>query len=97
MIVEMKNQSATGATGFGQLSEKELETIQSTVDRLNPDMDKGRFLQSIREVKAHYLLWKEYNDKALAEEAELGISRGAPAAAAPGKTIEELQAELSTL
>jgi len=74
MIKEMKQQSSTGATGFGAMSEKELALIQSAVDRLDPDMDRERFLQAMDEVKGHYARWKEYNDKALAEEAAMGIS-----------------------
>ena len=73
MIKEMKQQSSTGATGFGAMSEKELALIQSAVDRLDPDMDRDRFMQAMEEVKGHYTLWKEYNDKALAEEAAQGI------------------------
>ncbi len=71
MIKEMKQQSSTGATGFGAMSEKELALIQSAVDRLDPDMDRDRFMQAMAEVKGHYTLWKEYNDKALAEEAAI--------------------------
>jgi len=74
MIKEMKQQSSTGATGFGAMSEKELALIQSAVDRLDPDMDRERFLQAMDEVKGHYARWKEYNDKALAEEAAMGLS-----------------------
>jgi hypothetical protein len=74
MIKEMKQQSATGATGFGAMSEKELALIQSAVDRLDADMDKPRVLESLNEIKEHYTRWKEYNDKALAEEAEMGIN-----------------------
>jgi len=71
MIKEMKQQSSTGATGFGAMSEKELALIQSAVDRLDPNMDRDRFLQAMAEIKGHYQLWKEYNDKALAEEARM--------------------------
>ena len=74
MIKEMKQQSSTGATGFGAMSEKELALIQSAVDRLDADMDKPRVLESLNEIKEHYTRWKEYNDKALAEEAAMGIS-----------------------
>jgi len=71
MIKEMKQQSSTGATGFGAMSEKELALIQSAVDRLDPNMDSDRFLQAMAEIKGHYQLWKEYNDKALVEEARM--------------------------
>lgn len=74
-IGEMKAQSATGATGFGQLNEKELDAIQSAVVRFDSDMSVPAQLQNLQELQRHIErqkaiaeVIKEYNMGLISEE-----------------------------
>lgn len=52
LIAEMKAQSRTGATGFGQLNMKELGVLESAATKLDPALDEATFnaeLSRIRE------------------------------------------------
>jgi hypothetical protein len=56
-IEKLKTQSKTGATGFGSLAVKELETIQSAATALDP-ADKN-FPQQLGIIKASFERWKK--------------------------------------
>jgi hypothetical protein len=56
-IEKLKAQSKTGATGFGSLAVKELETIQSAATALDP-ADKN-FPQQLGIIKASFERWKK--------------------------------------
>lgn len=55
-ILQMKRSSPTGATGFGALSERELETAQSMYSKLDPtaetyELDLAEYLNYVRGLK----------------------------------------------
>ena len=55
-IIQMKRSSPTGATGFGALSERELETAQSMYSKLDPksetyELDLAEYLNHVRGIK----------------------------------------------
>ena len=55
-IIQMKRSSPTGATGFGALSERELETAQSMYSKLDPksetyELDLAEYLNHVRGLK----------------------------------------------
>ena len=55
-IIQMKRSSPTGATGFGALSERELETAQSMYSKLDPtaetyELDLAEYLNYVRGLK----------------------------------------------
>lgn len=45
--------SATGATGFGALSEKELDLLQNSIASLDPKQDEGTFRSRLQEIETH--------------------------------------------
>lgn len=51
LIGEMKSQSKTGATGFGQLNIRELAVLETAVGRLDPAMDEKSFALALKEIK----------------------------------------------
>lgn len=51
-IAEMKAQSRTGATGFGQLSERELDVLQNAAGRLQQAQTEEAAKVAIREIQA---------------------------------------------
>ena|SRR3990167_6419929 len=53
VIEEMKAQSKTGATGFGSLSEKELEVIQAKIGKLNPGMRAETLKENLEDIQGH--------------------------------------------
>jgi hypothetical protein len=53
-MLALKNASSTGGTGFGNLSEKEGETLASTVTALDPSMDSKDVVDALNKVNNHY-------------------------------------------
>lgn len=53
-MLQLKNASATGATGFGQLSNKEGETLASTVTALDQSMSGPQLVDALNKVNNHY-------------------------------------------
>ena len=51
LIGEMKAQSRTGATGFGQLSTKELEVMEKAASKLDPGIQKEAFEAELIRIK----------------------------------------------
>jgi hypothetical protein len=51
---EMKRLSPTGATGFGQLSEKELNTLKHSLGVLNPNMKPEAFNKQVKRIMKHF-------------------------------------------
>ena len=51
LIKEMKGQSQTGATGFGQLNLKELETLQQAASKLDPNQSEEVFAQELGRIR----------------------------------------------
>lgn len=54
-IGELKSQSATGATGLGQVAIKEFEAIQSLAGQLVPGMKDARRIEILNEIKERSL------------------------------------------
>ena len=80
LIREMKAQSATGATGFGQLSDKERELLESAAARLDTNQTDAAILDAVLEIR-------RLTDKSLNEagttEARSDTDKGAVPPAAP--------------
>lgn len=72
-IAKLKSQSKTGATGFGALAVKELETIQNAATALDP-ADKN-FPQQLKIINDSFKRWKDLMEQ-----------RGARAETKTGKT-----------
>lgn len=53
-MAELKQQSATGATGLGALSEKEGAMLRDSVGALDQTQDKDHFLEGLSTVEKHY-------------------------------------------
>lgn len=51
LIAEMKNQSRTGATGFGQLNMKELGVLESAASKLDPKLDEKTFNDELTRIR----------------------------------------------
>lgn len=51
LISEMKAQSKTGATGFGQLNIKELNVLESAASKLDPSLDEDTFLGEVMRIR----------------------------------------------
>lgn len=51
LIGEMKAQSKTGATGFGQLNMKELGVLENAASKLNAKLDEPTFLAEVKRIK----------------------------------------------
>ena len=52
LMSEMKAQSPTGATGFGQLAVEELKLLRSAAGRLDLGQSEAQFLGGLNEIKA---------------------------------------------
>jgi hypothetical protein len=76
LMQEMKQQSRTGATGFGQLSERELDLLERASSRLTPWQSEEAFKQALLEVKG-------LMQKSLDEANAAGQGRIAPAKPQP--------------
>ena len=71
-IIQMKRASPTGATGFGALSERELETAQSMYSKLDPtadsyELDLAEYLNYVRGLK------QKMTDDINKQEEKLGL------------------------
>ncbi len=71
-IIEMKRSSPTGATGFGALSERELETAQNMYSKLDPtaesyELDLAEYLNHVRGLK------QKMTDDINKQEEKLGL------------------------
>lgn len=51
LIGEMKAQSKSGATGFGQLNMKELGVLENAASKLDPSLDEGTFEAELNRIK----------------------------------------------
>ena len=51
LIAEMKAQSKTGATGFGQLTGRELDLLEAAASRINPAANERDFIVAVKEVR----------------------------------------------
>lgn len=76
-INNMKQQSKTGATGFGALSEKELNVVQSALVSLNQDNSEANVKKQLGLIKEHLALANQYLQKHKEELAKKGISSSA--------------------
>lgn len=54
----MRAASKTGASGFGQLSEKELDVLQKSVGNLDLAQDPAQLKEALLGVKNHFQAWK---------------------------------------
>lgn len=70
-IAKLKAQSKTGATGFGSLAVKELETIQNAVTALDP-ADK-KFPEQLKTIRESFDRWKKLMEqRSVRAEAKAG-------------------------
>lgn len=53
-LLDMKNTSANGASGFGQLTEKELDLLREGISRLDPLDDKNVFLDDLNFIRSRF-------------------------------------------
>lgn len=53
LVGQMKTQSRTGATGFGQLSVKELGVLENAASKLDPSLDEKTFEDELKRIKQH--------------------------------------------
>lgn len=63
IMTELKAQSSTGSTGFGALSEKELDLLTSQVAKLDQSMSPEALKAQLNTVRAHYARLKEKSDR----------------------------------
>lgn len=49
----LRESSVTGSTGFGQITQRELDILESLLGRLDPDMDREFYLERLRLVDEH--------------------------------------------
>jgi hypothetical protein len=59
LLAELKSQSRTGATGFGQVSEKELKILEDSAAKLNPGQSERVFTAELRRIRAQLTKWLE--------------------------------------
>ncbi len=57
-LQSMREASKTGASGFGQLSEKELDVLTSTVANLDQAQDPEQLKKGLSAVRDHFNAWK---------------------------------------
>lgn len=57
-LQSMRDASKTGASGFGQLSEKELDVVTSTVANLDQAQDPEQLKAGLAKVRDHFNAWK---------------------------------------
>jgi len=51
LLAELKAQSRTGATGFGQLNLQELKIMQDSAAKLNPNQSERAFEAELRRIR----------------------------------------------
>lgn len=56
-LQQMRDQSPTGGA-LGQVTERELALLQSTLANINPDQSQDQLLGNLEKVKTHYQNWK---------------------------------------
>lgn len=56
VLAEMKAQSRTGATGFGQLSNRELDVIEAAATMLKGNISEGLALEKLKELREKFQL-----------------------------------------
>lgn len=79
IIKQMKEQSQTGATGFGSLAIRELNVLENSATMLKGEISEARALQELT------ALWDRYN-KVLQPSAAAQPPAGRPAGATPPST-----------
>lgn len=57
-LQQMRDASKTGASGFGQLSEKELDVLQSSIASLDQAQRPEQFRDALTKVRNHFAAWK---------------------------------------
>lgn len=71
LIGEMKAQSRTGATGFGQLNMKELGVLENAAHKLDRFQDPADFLAEVERIRERLeLIMKDAEEKEAAEKAK---------------------------
>jgi hypothetical protein len=91
LISRMKQQSKTGATGFGSVTEKELDLLQSDIVKLN--YRSPTFKADLKRVEDK---WKEIINKIETEKAQKAGSGSSDLERASGN-VAGLQREINTL
>jgi len=56
-LAEMKAQSRAGASGLGQLSDREMRLLVTAITNLRQSQSKGQLLSNLGKVKTHYQNW----------------------------------------
>lgn len=71
-LERMKAESATGASGLGQLTEREFDRLASTVANLDPNQDAQTIIKNLSTVREHLVNLRMLNRAALALDPSLG-------------------------
>jgi hypothetical protein len=90
-LTEMKSQSKTGASGFGQLSDRELEVITSAVANLDQTQDPEQLKKSLGDIKTHYQNWLDIQAGKNPYDASGGAGGNETPAQRKARLISELQ------
>lgn len=61
-LQQMREASKNGASGFGQLSEKELDVLTSTIANLDQAQSPQQLIEGLNKVRDHYNAWKASYD-----------------------------------
>jgi hypothetical protein len=90
---QMKAQSASGSSGFGALSEKELQLIKSSIAAIGQDQSSDQLQENLNRLEEHYRKFQAYNagvDPGTPEGAHAaGLAPSAEAEDAGGKITNE--------
>lgn len=88
---EMKSQSKTGASGFGALSEKELDIVKGSMGLLKPDMSANAMQRQLAKIETHYKKARAYMNNEDANSPEVMRKYSIPTLATePRKGKQEL-------
>jgi hypothetical protein len=53
VIQDMRNESKNGSTGFGRLTNKEVDLLQNSATKLDPSLDEGTFTAELGKIRDH--------------------------------------------
>tara|TARA_R110002094_G_scaffold153354_3_gene140876 strand:+ start:1107 stop:2507 length:1401 start_codon:yes stop_codon:yes gene_type:complete len=95
-LQEARSNSASGASGFGQLTQRELERLESLIASLKTGMNKEDFLERVGRVRADFQRAEKEAKTDWTIEQWLGIEEPPAATATPlsGVTDESIQAAI---
>lgn len=94
-LQEMRAASANGASGYGQLTEKELQNLEDQVERLDPSVGPEKFRQQIDNVMRHYQMATYLIDASLRTRRQMLLDeRVLPGSSVRGRTAPEFKGQV---